>query len=915
MMKWKKIVSVCMACAMLSGTAATFAESVSADEAVTEVEAVTEGTQEEELPAVSLDGQLTLEDLSALNGGEERVFSHNGRVTFVAGTCTDSPVTNEEEATAVVASMMSLIGADANTEFIPWRTITDPLGNNYYIFQQMYENTTVCGGAVKVITDADGNMIALTSSVESKMPEVTSGTGITAQEAEQIVAEKELVATGLEPEILSQFTDTAILPSHRKFDIESEDESSRFVWVVYTNNTSSEVAKSVDLPYLAHYVTMSGEYLYNLEAIAPDDEASRSGFDSSYVFEFMEPADYTGYVDLSDGSEKEITVTVMRDKRTGMYYLGNIERRIVVAQCYDFLYDDGSIVLESSSDNREWDQVGLLSLYNYCRAWDYYHEIGWTGGDGQGTPIIILNNFCDDHYNEVNNACYVGKIYGMQAFLASKINDFSQCLDVIAHEFTHCVTHSVMTYNSYMNDFGAINEAMSDIQGKNCEMMAGDVEPTDWILGSHSKMPVRSMNDPHMYLQPEYTWDLYYKPNVETPTPINDHGGVHANSSLLNLVSSKLVTDGGMTLDDARIFWFMVDCAMVPGTDYAQLAELLPWVLETAGMEQYEETLTKAIDATRMDKKSMPDTVDEDRTLLTLSLPDTEAFDGQNWIMMLTSIKLNQLIARVMTLYSQFRNGDFSSLPESVQRVMEEGLQRREERQQKYEEDPVGTVVTELFDTLTEILSDKESDVPVEEAQLSDEEVKILTEDLIAWLGGELREVFFTSYGIAGQDGSTVNMVVRPGRSIPVLQHATLGEGSGEPDQVVMAVYIHGKWYDLKVARFQEAMEKGIPEEDPELSALGGEIIMNVLGENFENLANIRSVDDFLDLFTVDIKGGETLEISSEGLDEIVIPEPTPAEEKKFGTITPGAKSRPKTDEAETLTEAETQAEEPDDAA
>ena len=40
-------------------------------------------------------------------------------------------------------------------------------------------------------------------------------------------------------------------------------------------------------------------------------------------------------------------------------------------------------------------------------------------------------------------------------------------------------------------------------------------------------------------------------------------------------------------------------------------------------------------------------------------------------------------------------------------------------------------------------------------------------------------------------------------------------------------------------------MEKGIPEEDPELSALGGEIIMNVLGENFENLANIRSVDDF----------------------------------------------------------------------
>ena len=54
----------------------------------------------------------------------------------------------------------------------------------------------------------------------------------------------------------------------------------------------------------------------------------------------------------------------------------------------------------------------------------------------------------------------------MQCFAASRINDFSQCLDVIAHEFTHCVTASLMTYNSYTTDYGAINEAMSDIQGK-----------------------------------------------------------------------------------------------------------------------------------------------------------------------------------------------------------------------------------------------------------------------------------------------------------------------------------------------------------------------------------------------------------------------------------------------------------------
>ena len=125
-----------------------------------------------------------------------------------------------------------------------------------------------------------------------------------------------------------------ILPNSEIFDVTSEDSSCRLAWVVYTNNYSGNVKDGSDLPCLAHYVSMSGKYLY-----------------------------------------------------------GNIERRIIVGQCYDFLYDGGRVVLESSPDNLEWDQVGLLSLYNYCKAWDYYNEIGWTGGDGANTPILILNNF------------------------------------------------------------------------------------------------------------------------------------------------------------------------------------------------------------------------------------------------------------------------------------------------------------------------------------------------------------------------------------------------------------------------------------------------------------------------------------------------------------------------------------------
>ena len=417
-----------MTCTLLSGSVAAWAEDaaqVVQEEAVeaVEEEAGEAAQAEDSFQGSTREGQLTQEDIRALNGGEEIVYSHEGHVTFVDGTCTDSPVTNVDEAAAVVDSMMTLIGADENTEFVPWNTVRDPLGNCYYIFQQMYQNTTVCGGAVKVIADAEGKMIGLTSSVEAKMPEVEAEEWITARDAEELVVKREAEDSGHLLQVYSQYTDTVVLPSLLTFDIESEDASSRYAWVVYTDNPSGNVQDSTDLPYLAHYISMNGEYLYDMPAIVPDDDAGRSGYDISYIFEFMEPVDYTGYVDLSDGTEKELTVTVMRDSRTGMYYLGNIERRIAVAQCYDFLYNDGQVILESSPDNMEWDQVGLLSLYNYCRAWDYYNEIGWVGGDGEGTPIIILNNFCDDHFNEVNNACYVGKIYGAQVFLASKIND------------------------------------------------------------------------------------------------------------------------------------------------------------------------------------------------------------------------------------------------------------------------------------------------------------------------------------------------------------------------------------------------------------------------------------------------------------------------------------------------------------
>lgn len=871
------LVVSCMA--LFPAAQPVLAQETAAETAVETVveNAVETGTAAE---AVMPENQLTLEDLTALNNGSEQVFIHDGRVTFVDGTCTDGTVTNMDEAGAVAVSMIELMGGDIRTQLLPWRTLTDASGNIYYVFRQMYAGTTVLGGAVKVITDAEGSMIALSCSVVSDLPEIEEAEGITAEEAEQIVL-KHAEETNLPSlTLIEDLTDKIILPMILTLEDEDyETEECRFVWVVYSYNPMGG-ASGGDLPYLAHYVAMDGTYLYNLATILPGDVAGVTGFDSSYVFEFMEPADYTGYVDLSDGTEMELTVTLMRDKRTGMYYLGNIDRKIVVADCWQFLYNGGQVVLEYSPDNLEWDQTALLSFYNYCRAWDYYNEIGWTGADGRGTPILILNNYCDKDHVQVDNAAYMGDVLGWSVFVASRTNDFSQSLDVLAHEFTHCVTGNVMTYNAYRNDFGAINEAMSDIQGKVCEMMMDGVENTTWIMGDKSLVHIRSMDDPHKFSQPEYVWDLYYVPKVKEPTMINDQGGVHSNSSLLNKVAYRLISDGGMSLEEARIYWFAVDAVMVPGTDYVQLSELLPWVLKAMGMEKYQPTLQEAIDAAHMNRTDLPETIDENRALLRMTLPDNENFNDSNWALQIISVDVDGLVSTVKDILSMIMTGDYSELPPAIQEIINE----------KNKPTPVPEQTKEIdwVNLLTEILNSFDENYLPAPTPTPDPRDEIIAAEIQQWLRDKMNSLIFQNTGSAGQDGLTIQMMIRPGRVVPLLMHMVFSEDSMVPDQLVYVIYVNGQWIELPMMNADETEE--------EQGQISDELFTMLIDSVVQKISEIRSADDFLDLISTDVKDGEIIDISVNGLETLQLPEPGSQNISLdiFGEEVPGKKSRPK---------------------
>ena len=506
----------------------------------------------------------------------------------------------------------------------------------------------------------------------------------------------------------------------------------------------------------------------------------------------------------------------------------------------------------------------------------------------------------------INNACYCGEMLGWQIFAASQANDYSQCIDVIAHETTHCVTGATTTYNAYVNDYGAINEAMSDIQGQFCKMMNGN--ETEWLMGEGSSTIVRSMSDPHLLQQPEFSWDIYYHANVKTPTGINDHGGVHTNSSLLNYLAYRMYTDGGMTLEDARAFWFAVDCTMVPQTDYAQLADILPVVLGNLGMEQYGDALSDAIITVKLGDNRLPEEMADNRALVNLVLPDTEAMTDGNWMLMINSLNIEKLIDKIRTYVADMMAGDYSFFPESVEKFIIEQQAAEEAKPVVQEEEPgllelIGDILSDMSedsdtdadDKAADTVSDIESELPeaVENSDLPDE----VLNDLMKWLKKEADDVYTDGNGNAGQDDRTINMVSGEGYTIPLLMHLRQEDPmSDRMDQLVFAAYIGGRWFDLSSV-FPDENNGNV--QDALMEAVGV-----VLEHVADKVTGIESLEDLKDIFFTKISGGEFIELSADGLEEIELPEGHAIPMDEASLVTEGKKSRPKDDASAEIAEA-----------
>lgn len=278
-----------------------------------------------------------------------------------------------------------------------------------------------------------------------------------------------------------------------------------------------------------------------------------------------------------------------------------------------YTHDGESRVLLEDEDNY-WDYSDIHNQNaaidaHYCTArfFDLLEEhFDYSGIDGEGGSMDCVVNFR-------NGAAYVNAFWdGRFAWFGD--GDCTRgpltSVDVVAHEFTHGVTD----YTSdlvYMNESGALNEAMSDIFGKALEYYVTPDE-FNWLIGqafilNETERPFRNMQDPNKEGHPKfYNGNMWFEGE-------GDNGGVHSNSGVLNYWFYLLVEGGqgetekgvpfnitGMGMDKAIQVPFLMQQAYLTRT--STYSDAYNGALAAAidiygeGSEEYE-TVVKAMNA------------------------------------------------------------------------------------------------------------------------------------------------------------------------------------------------------------------------------------------------------------------------------------------------------------------------------
>ncbi len=531
-------------------------------------------------------------DIKALNNGDATIlrYKDSNEVSFINGRYTDYKVTNWETALSSLQAVKMLLNANEDDiEIIPLRVDVTDNGDTYYTFEQVQGLATVTDAFIKIGVDKDGNTLCLSSSIDPTAAEIDvseDDINVSVEKAKDIAADYceqhgfTLLDIGQDPALSVQ------------------DKNVCWEFYLQRNNTGDQPSADNN-QYFKLFVSIQNGEVFDIVSVS-SIETDSGEYDNDVYFN-VETQDMT----FTDSFGKEVVLPVAKNESG--YYFVDTERKILCVDSQKTYFDStGPIIpdfyvytFENSSDI---NPVFVTAFENVRNVYDFYKAHGIESVDGNGMPISVGFGYGTTGGVEQPNAGYLSNFSGFACFAFSSY-PVSTSLDTAAHEFSHAIRRSHNASGAYFNDTGAIEEAYADILGNLIEMQI-DPDNSDlvnWYISEQSGTPTRSMADPHMFAQPEFVGDVFYEMNSRFPTgTIDDHGGVHTNSSILAHVCYQM-SQSGISMADNFEVWKDTLYLLTPKSKYREVAGLVEYSLKRNGLSQYIDTVNSIFDKAQLD--------------------------------------------------------------------------------------------------------------------------------------------------------------------------------------------------------------------------------------------------------------------------------------------------------------------------
>ena len=427
-------------------------------------------------------------------------------------------------------------------------------GNRYFRFQQNYQGVPVFGRTVICVTDSQGQPFTVNQNVWDIPEDLDVNPSVTFQQVEESIlaylnalCPDEDLSTSLEfsPESAVLYIYNLEVPACLVYEVYAGQ------WRFLVNAHTAEVEHCTTITRLASATFQSSGETINAGRAENGQYILKDENTQTYVF----TAQNSNYLDVSNG-------TITRNRNNAV---------LITSQDAVFGNDDDNVTKESmvTAEN-------MLNRVNHIRK--FYDELqpgildrmilicddamGTSNGENAcGATLLAwqaVGSMLFDqswyHYLERVSCVSVGTVYS---------SDPLQYADVIAHEYTHCITRKLVDWIDGTGETGALDEAFSDIFG---ELYEGELRggAPDWLMAVKKtdgtvEYVTRNLRDPKSNRPYPLKNDKGY------PVSINenyDQTDPHIGSTIISHIAYKLAQGdpqnptSAIPLDELKDLWF-----------------------------------------------------------------------------------------------------------------------------------------------------------------------------------------------------------------------------------------------------------------------------------------------------------------------------------------------------------------------